>query len=178
MISIRPLQATDDLRHFYSGNEDLDRFFKKYAAKNQYHLHIGATYVAVEDDRIVGFVTVAPGSIQADELPLSRAKGLPSYPLPVLRLARLAIERSRQRKGVGSSLVRFVLLRALELDHELGCLGVVVDPKAESVEFYTKLGFSPLDVIEGASRGPQAPVPHFLHIDLIRASLPPGKKSE
>ena len=173
MGSIRPLEPEDDLGAFDSGNEDLDRFLRKHAAKNQYQLHIGVTYVAIEGKRIVGFVTVAPGSIQSDELPVASVKKLPAYPLPILRLARLAIDRSRQRQGIGSAIVRFVFLQALEMMKKYGCLGVVVDAKPTSVGFYTALGFEPLAALEGQIRGPEEPLPLFMPIEVIQASTPP-----
>jgi hypothetical protein len=58
MIKVRKLEPTDDRSDFRSGNPDLDRFFIHYAGQNQFRHHIGTTYIAVEGDRILGFVTV------------------------------------------------------------------------------------------------------------------------
>lgn len=49
MIEIRSLQINDDRKSFSSGDADLDRFFHKYAGQNQFRLHIGTTYVALDD---------------------------------------------------------------------------------------------------------------------------------
>jgi hypothetical protein len=69
MIKVRKLEPTDDRSDFRSGNPDLDRFFIHYAGQNQFRHHIGTTYIAVEGDRILGFVTVAPSQIEIDGLP-------------------------------------------------------------------------------------------------------------
>src|SRR6516165_9271505 len=92
MVSIRLLRQEDNRRDFRSGNEDLDRFFYRFAASNQFVEHIGSTYVAVgEGETILGFVTLAGATIQADSFASSRKRRLPKYPLSALRLARLAV---------------------------------------------------------------------------------------
>lgn len=170
MVSIRALQETDDCSGFSSGQEPLDRFLRKYAAKNQYLLHIGTTYVAEEGGRILGFVTVAPGSIRADDFPSLKLKGLPRYPLPVLRLARLAVDRNKQGQGLGSMLLRYVFLRALEMSETLGCVGVIVDSKPESLGYYEKFGFETAAAHAGQAQDVPEPVPMFLDIGSIRAA--------
>ena len=62
-IKVRLLRPGDDRSTFDSGNTDLDRFFRQFAGQNQFRHHIGATYVAVDNDRIAGFATVAAAQI-------------------------------------------------------------------------------------------------------------------
>ena len=64
---VRLLRPTDDRSRFRSGNADLDRFFARYAGQNQFRHHVGVTYVAVRDDDILGFATVAP--LETDRSP-------------------------------------------------------------------------------------------------------------
>jgi len=77
MIEIRPLRPDDDRADFSSGDPDLDRFFQKFAGQNQFRLHIGTSYVAISQSKILGFVTVAASSITIDKLPAKTRKGLP-----------------------------------------------------------------------------------------------------
>ena len=92
-ITIRRLEPGHDRMNFRSGNIDLDRFFVRYAGQNQFRHHIGTTYVAIDDHGVIaGFATVAASELMTAALPQSRRKRLPSYPLPVLRLARLAVD--------------------------------------------------------------------------------------
>ncbi len=100
-IEVRALEPGDDRSGFVSGDADLDRFLQKYAAQNQFRHHVGTTYVAVIGGRIVGFATVSAASIYVDDIPERLRRRLPHYPLPVLRLARLAVDRRRQQQGVG-----------------------------------------------------------------------------
>jgi predicted N-acetyltransferase YhbS len=61
---------------------------------------VGATYVAIQDGHVVGYAAVCPGAIAIDDLPEPTRRKLPKYPLPVLRLARLAVDQSFKGKGL------------------------------------------------------------------------------
>ena len=73
-IEIRLLEKADERKSFRSADADLDSFFQKYAWQNQFRHHVGNTYVAVEQAKILGFVTVAPSAIEIDRLPLTLRK--------------------------------------------------------------------------------------------------------
>jgi len=169
-ISVRRLRPDDDRSQFRSGNIDLDRFFQRFAGQNQFRHHLGTTYVAVEDGAILGFATVAPSEIATDGLPEARRKRLPRYPLPVLRLARLAIDEQARGRGVGSTLLRAVFTLALQMADDLGCVGVVVDAKADAVTFYEKLGFMRLETRAGQLGDRPEPTPMFLELGAIPRS--------
>lgn len=167
-ITIRRLQPDDDRKAFRSGNIDLDRFFERYAGQNQFRHHIGTTDVALDAKGvIVGFATVSASEITTTRLPKSRGKNLPAYPVPALRLARLAVDEKAQGLGVGNSLLRHVLLLARKMAVEVGCLGVLVDAKPEAVGFYEKLGFIELDTIAGQLGDRPEPLPMFLALGAV-----------
>ena len=170
-IEIRQLQRTDDRSGFSCGEPALDRFFAHYAGQNQFKLRLAVTYIALLRERIVGFATVAVGSLGRREVPDARLRRrLPSYPLPVLRIARLGVDQAAQGAGVGGMLLRHVFLIALAQRDTAGCLGVVTDAKPGAVAFYEKLGFIPLEgVREGRLHGDQTPM--FLDIRTITAAL-------
>lgn len=169
-MEIRALREADDRSVFRSGDADLDRFLQKYAGQNQFRHHIGTTYVAVEREGIVGYATVAPGHVEIESLRGSLRRKLPRYPLPILRLARLAVDRSVQEKGVGRELLRFVLGLALRMGKDFGCVGVVVDAKPAAVGFYQRYGFVPLEVVEGHSEARPTPTAMFLPVSAIEAA--------
>ncbi|MBI4477167.1 MAG: GNAT family N-acetyltransferase [Acidobacteria bacterium] len=170
-MEIRALNERDDRASFRSGDPDLDRFFQRFAAQNQFRHYLGVTYVAIDEGRILGFATVAAAHIEIDELPLSAHKKLPAYPLPVLRLARLAVDQSAQGQGLGLELLCFVLRLALTMAGNFGCVGVIVDAKPDAVRFYAKYGFVPIEVLEGGSEARPAPTPMFLSIQAIKAAV-------
>ena len=170
-MEIRALRQDDDRSQFQSGDSDLDRFFQKFAGQNQFKHYVGVTYVAVEDLQILGFATVAPGHVEIEGLPVSARKKLPKYPLPVLRMARLAVDRSARAQGLGAQLLRFVLGLADRMANDFGCVGVIVDAKPDAVKFYAKYGFIPVDAIEGQSEVRPQPTPMFLAMRTVKATL-------
>jgi GNAT superfamily N-acetyltransferase len=170
-MEIRALRESDERAGFRSGDEDLDRFLHKYAGQNQFRHHIGATYVAVEADRIIGYVTVAPGHIEVEDLPPARRKKLPRYPLPILRLGRLAVDESMRGRGLGKLLLHFVLRLSIRMDADFGCTGVVVDAKPGAVSFYEQFGFAPLEVVEGQSQARPSATAMFLALREIVAAI-------
>jgi GNAT superfamily N-acetyltransferase len=174
-LEIRALRD-DDRMSFRSGDADLDRFFRQFAGQNQFRHHVGVTYVAVEHRTILGFATVAAAHVEIDELPLAARRKLPQYPLPVLRLARLAVDQAGQGQGLGLELLRFVLRLALQMADEYGCVGVVVDAKPDAAAFYAKYGFIPVEAVEGRSDARPSPTPMFLPIRTIQNALGPSAR--
>lgn len=166
-IEVRLLGEADDRSSFQSGDEQLDLFFRRYAGQNQFRHHIGTTYVAVEDSAILGFATVTVGHVEIEDLPSSLRKKLPDYPLPILRLARLAVAQNAQRRGVGEHLMRTVFSVAIELREKLGCVGVVVDAKPGAEDYYTRHGFVDLEVVEGTLEERPTPKPMFLPLSAV-----------
>ncbi len=165
-VEIRALRPEDDRRAFASGDADLDRFLERYAGQNQFRYHVGVTYVVCEASRVCGFLTVSAASLDAEELPGSRA--MPPYPLPVLRVARLAVDAKHRGQGLGGALLRFAFELAEKMRDELGCVGVVVDAKPAAVEFYRSFGFVAVEAVQGGSPERPAPMPMFLPV----ASIP------
>jgi GNAT superfamily N-acetyltransferase len=164
VIEIRALHEGDDRTSFRSGDADLDRFFHQFAGQNQFRHHLGVTYVAVQNRSVLAYATVAAAHVEIDDLPPAARRKLPRYPLPVLRLARLAVDKSAQGQGVGLQLLRFVLRLALRMADEYGCVGVVVDAKPDAEAFYAKYGFVAIEAVEGRSDVRPAATPMFLSI--------------
>jgi GNAT superfamily N-acetyltransferase len=171
-VEIRALSPSDDRRAFRSGDEALDVFFHRYAGQNQFRHHIGVSYVAVDGGRILGFATGAPNSLDAGDLTSGRK--MPPYPVPILRLARLAVDRDARGLGLGEALLLFTLGLAERQAAELGCVGVVVDAKPAAQEFYRRFGFVPVDVVAGALEQRPQPTPMFLAL----GSLPSRRQGQ
>jgi GNAT superfamily N-acetyltransferase len=167
MIEIRALREDDNRDGFRSGDVELDRFFHKFAGQNQFRLHIVTTYVAVRDSEILGFVTLSATSIMIEDLPKSERKRLPKYPLPALRLARLAVAESVQGQGRGKQLLKAVFAIAHDMADRTGCVAVVVDAKPAAVEFYQRYGFESFEVISGELGDRPAPLPMILPMGSI-----------
>jgi GNAT superfamily N-acetyltransferase len=169
MIEIRLLLPGDDRDEFQSGNPRLDDYFRHYAGQNQFRHRIGAAYVAADGARICGFATVSPAQIELEKPRAQVIRRFPGYPIPVLRLARLGVDRRQQGRGVGEALLRYVFSLAQRMSIESGCVGVVVDAKPEAVGYYERFGFRPLSTVEGEIR--HAPLSMYLDIRSIPTSF-------
>jgi GNAT superfamily N-acetyltransferase len=166
-MDTRPLSESDRRENFSSGNSDIDRFFRHYAGQNQFRLHVGTTYVALDAADVIGYVTLSAASVEIEDLPEAARKRLPRYPAPVLRLSRMGVVLARQKEGVGRALLNCAFGRALDLMRSFGCVGVVVDAKPGVENFYARYGFVPLTVKAGVLLAPDRPTPMFLGIKAV-----------
>ena len=140
----RPLKKSDGRKSFDCGVEPLNLYVSQYALQNQ-KKEASRTYVAFNgDDRIVGYYTLVYGGVTASEVPPEIVAGLGNYPVPILLIARLAVSIDEAGKGLGRSLLRDALIRAIGAADIAGLSAVVVDAKDSGAKaFYEKLGFIP-----------------------------------
>ncbi len=168
---VRNLEAADDRSAFSCGHPDLDHYFRDYAGQHS-RRGLSRVQVAVLSGEIVGYAASAPGHITSSELPGDLRRRLPHYPLPILRLARLAVAEEHQHRGIGSLLLATVLRQALELRDQHGCVGVVIDAKSEAVGYYATFGFQVVPTESGQIQGGAAPTTQmFLPIGTIETAL-------
>ena len=143
---IEPIRK-DHLRvDFECGIAELDAFIHKYARQNE-RLGLGRTFVATREtsDRVVGYFTLRAGSVQCSELPPEETKRLPKYPVPVVHLARLAVDRSAQGQRLGEHLLFNALRKAHDATNVIAAFAVeVIAIDARARDFYIKYGFKPL----------------------------------
>jgi GNAT superfamily N-acetyltransferase len=143
---IEPLSRQHDRQSFDCGEAELNDFLRKQARQNA-EKDFSRTYVLVRPPslRITGFYTVCSGSVRLEDVPAAAAKGLPRYPVPVMVLARLAVDVARQGQGLGGDLLIDALRRATRLSDEVGVAAVTVDAMNQRArDFYMKFGFQPL----------------------------------
>lgn len=140
-LQITKLSAAHDLTSFDCGNEALNRFIVLYASQGQ-KAGISQTYVASTGSEIAGYHTLVVGQVAYDDAPDRLSKGLPRYPVPAIILARLAIDKSWQGKGLGAALVADAMRRVLQAADIAGVRAMVVHAKDETAQnFYEHLGF-------------------------------------
>ena len=148
-IKIRILKQEDDRSLFSCGEIALDYYFQRYAGQNQFKHYIGTTYVATDDTIVFGFASVSAGTLLKRSLTPSEAKEYPNYPLPIMRVTRIAVDKKHQNQGIGKYLMKTMFHLSLEQKEKFGCVGIVVDAKSDAVQFYKKLGFVELEVEQG-----------------------------
>lgn len=139
----RVLTTPDPVAEFDCGVGELNSYLRKHALQAQ--AGGGArTYVTFSGTAIAGYYTLAYGSVEFEAAPSRVTKGLARHPVPVMLLARLAVDQSFSGKGLGTELLRDALLRTLAAADIAGLRAVVVDAKNEAAkQFYQKFNFEP-----------------------------------
>ena len=128
---------------FDCGREALNTFLSRHAFPNQ-QAGASTTYVALDEDAVVGFHSLAVGQVAYADAPERLVKGLARQPVPVMLLARLAVARDRQGQGLGAGLLKDALRRTLQAADIAGIRGVLVHAKDEAARrFYERFDFTP-----------------------------------
>jgi N-acetylglutamate synthase-like GNAT family acetyltransferase len=141
------LTAEHDASTFACGEPALNKFIKKYALANQEN-EISRTYVTTRKGNVVGYYTLAFGSVSHNEATDKIKAELPLYPIPMILLARLAVDIREKGKGLGKGLLRDAMLRTLQAADIAGLRAMLTHAKNdEAKKFYEKFGFeaSPTD---------------------------------
>ena len=138
---VRKLKATDAVGSFDCGQFALNQFLQRYALSNQ-RANSAQTYVCCDGDAVVGFYSLTVGSVDHLSAPERVVKGLARHPVPVMVLARLAIDQTFKGKGLGRALLKDALLRTLMAADIAGIRAVLVHAKDdEAREWYKKFDF-------------------------------------
>jgi GNAT superfamily N-acetyltransferase len=138
-----PLTADHHKDTFDSGEPTLDEWLKRRALANQVS-GASRTYVACEEDkRVVGYYAFASGALAQTGAPGRFRRNMPD-PIPVVVLARLAVDRNHQGRGLGRALFRDAAHRVAQAAGTIGIRGMVVHAISEDARrFYIALGFDP-----------------------------------
>jgi GNAT superfamily N-acetyltransferase len=140
-VRLERLDAHHDLAAFDSGNEELDGWLQRHALAAQ-EMDSARTFVLTRNDRIVGYFSLTMGSVLRADAPAKLVRGLPSYPVGMVLLARLAVDRREQGKGMGALLLAEALRKAIAAGEAAAARLVVVDAIDDAaVRFYERFGF-------------------------------------
>jgi GNAT superfamily N-acetyltransferase len=142
-----PISKGHDREAFDCGEEALNEFLRRYARKS-HELGGAKTFLAIDDSdnqTILGFYSLSPASVQYARTPETMRRGLARHEVTGFRLARLAVDRSVQGKGLGGQLLLAAGRRCLLAAAEVGGVVLVIDAKNESVaKWYASYGAVPL----------------------------------
>lgn len=137
---LRRDHAVDD---FDCGRDQLNKYLQRFAWQNQ-QAGASQTYVGVVDDAIIGFHTLAAAQVMYDDAPQRLAKGLARHPVPVILLARLAVDGRWHNQGVGKALLKDAMLRTLQAADIAGIRALAVHAKDDAAKrFYEHFDFVP-----------------------------------
>ncbi len=137
-----PLSDDHQTDTFDSSEPALDDWLRRRALANQVS-GASRTYVVCEGKRVIGYYAVASGAIAQGGVPRKFRRNMPD-PIPVVVLARLAIDRGYQGRGLGRALFRDAARRIGHAADTIGIRGIVVHAISEEArKFYVALGFDP-----------------------------------
>jgi GNAT superfamily N-acetyltransferase len=168
-VLIRRSEEADQVEPFDSGDDPLNNYLKRHAWVNQQKSSIGVTYVAIDENAprtVLGYFTLAAASIPRDSFPKKHVRGLPPYDLPLILLARLAVDSRFAGKGLGHALISEAFKIALRVAADIGCRCIITDAYRNRIDWYARYGFVPMQ--GSAETGPQR---MFLDIRTVRQAL-------
>lgn len=140
---VRKLAVTDQVNAFDCGQAALNQFLQRYALVNQ-KANSAQTYVCCQADVVVGFYSLAVGSVGPEAAPSRVMKGLARHPVPVMILARLAVDSEHQRKGLGQAVLKDALLRTVQAADIAGIRCLLVHAKDDTArQWYESWEFDP-----------------------------------
>jgi GNAT superfamily N-acetyltransferase len=139
------LASRHALEGFSSGEQGLDAWLAKHA-RSAAAVGSARTYVVTdaEQQRVVGYHALTVAEISHADATPGVARGMPRYPIPAVLLARLAVDRSVQGRGLGAFLLRDAMTRVAAAAEAVGIRALLVhavSPEARS--FYMRHGLEP-----------------------------------
>ena len=142
-----PLAIEHDVADFGSGEPTLDYWLKRRALANQASGASRTFVVRGAGHRVMGYYALAAGAVSHRAAPGSIRRNMPD-PVPVMVLARLAVDRSAQGKHLGGALLKDAVLRTLAIAENAGVRALLVHAVHQRAKaFYLHYGFeqSPVD---------------------------------
>jgi len=156
-----PLSEAHDCAGFNSGEPSLDEWLRRRARANQAS-GASRTFVTCEGNCVIGYYALASGAITLELAPGRFRRNMPN-PIPVVVLARLAVDRTRQGRGIGGALFRDAALRVAHAADVIGIRGIVVHAISDEAQrFYLALGFE---------ASPHEPMTLLITLTDLRAAL-------
>jgi len=165
-LHLERLGAQHDVSGFTSGNDELDSWLRRHAFAAQ-QMDSARTFLVIRGqdpgNRVAGYFSLTMGSVLRTDAPPKLARGVPAYPIGMVLLARLAVDRSEQGKGLGALLLAEALRKAVAAGEAAAARLVVVDAiDDQAAKFYAHHGFIP---------APGHPLRLYRRMKDIRASL-------
>jgi len=137
-----PLADHHELDEFRCGEASLDDWLRRRARANQVS-GASRTYVVCDASRVIGYYALASGVIALESAPGRFRRNMPN-PIPVVVLARLAVDLDWHGRGIGRALFRDASGRVAQAADAIGIRGIVVHALSEQARsFYLALGFDP-----------------------------------
>ncbi|GAB3215608.1 GNAT family N-acetyltransferase [Pseudaeromonas pectinilytica] len=138
-----PLDAHHALDNFDCGKLSLNDWLRRHARQAQGG-GSAKTFVVTENERVIGYFSLTVGQVDTLDAPERIKKGMGQYPIPVVILARLAVAKQDQGRGIGPGMLQDAIRRSLLIAEQAGIRAILTHPiDGEASQFYTRFGFIP-----------------------------------
>jgi GNAT superfamily N-acetyltransferase len=143
---VEKLRFEHDTEPFDCGKEELNRFLKRFALANQ-RASTSQTYVTTRNGVVMGYYSLTVGGVEHRVAPERVGQGLARHLVPVMVLARLAVDLNEQGHGIGKRLLRDALTRTVQAADIAGIRALFVSAKDDEARaFYQHFNFDPSPV--------------------------------
>ncbi len=140
------LGSTHQINTFDCGKSLLNDWLLRHARQAQ-GSGSAKTFVVTDNERVAGYFSLTVGQIDTIDAPDRIRKGMGQYPIPVVILARMAVDLAYQGKGIGVGMLQDAIRRTMLIAEQAGIRAMLTHPiDEEAARFYTRFGFiaSPL----------------------------------
>ena len=136
-----PLATTHIVADFTCGEASLDEWLKRRALPNQLSGASRTFVVTGQDGRVYGYYAMAAGAVSHQAATSSVRRNMPD-PIPVMVLARLAVDHRAQGIKLGASLLQDAVGRAVGISQSAGVRALLVHALHDRAkQFYEHYGF-------------------------------------
>lgn len=143
LSAAQPLDAHHRLEAFDCGKPALTDWLLHHARQAQ-SSGSARTFVICDEQRVAGYFSLTVGQIDTLEAPERIRRGMGQYPIPLVILARLAVDLDYQRQGIGVSLLQDAIRRTVVIAEQAGIRALLTHPiDADADAFYRRFGFEP-----------------------------------
>ncbi len=156
----QPLTAAHRIDEFLCGEASLDGWLKRRALAKQMSGATRTFVVADQDDRVYGYYAMAAGAV-AHQMATSGVRRNMPDPVPVMVLARLAVDHRAQGVKLGAALLQDAVNRAVAVSQNAGVRALLVHALHDRAkQFYEHYGFQ---------ASPQHPMTLMLRLNIVKA---------
>lgn len=140
---VEKLRFDHETEAFDCGKAELNRFLSRFAFLNQ-RANTAQTYVVCRGTQVVGYYSLTVGQADHKDAPARISQGMARHPIPLMILARLAVDGREQGQRLGAALLKDALLRCAAAADIAGIRALFVHAKdEEATAFYRHFNFQP-----------------------------------
>lgn len=154
-------------KDFNADNIDLDKYIKDQMSQNE-ERNLSRNYVGLDDDgRFVSMLCLSTSIIKADDVVEAEASYPPKNELPTIKIGRLVVDKRYRKQRYGEQTLQKAIGIFVEISKKVGSIGLTVDSKKDSTEFYKKYGFKELKSGKGHDY-----IPLILYTHILKKNRP------